>query len=154
MIPLVLLAAIAGCAHDPLEGAWRSQVQFSSGDFAAVKDLEFLYVFNRGGTMTESSNYDSAPPSPPAYGVWRSAGGRRYQATYVFYATKPPDETARQGWGGGWAPGGRGELSEQIGLSPDGRSFESKIKLRLFDASGKPIAGGGEAAGRGRRIDF
>src|SRR4051812_3339242 len=68
---LGVMAAVGGCASEPLEGAWRSRVQFSSGDFAPVKDLEFLYVFNRGGTMTESSNYDSLPPSPPAYGVWR-----------------------------------------------------------------------------------
>ena len=81
-LALLFAAAIlaAGCATstpapdsaEPLVGAWRSRIQFSSGDFAPVKDLEFLCVFNRGGTMTESSNYDSAPPVPPAYGVWRS----------------------------------------------------------------------------------
>ena len=38
-----------------------------------MKDLEFMYVFNVGGTMTASSNYDGAPPVPPAYGVWRRA---------------------------------------------------------------------------------
>ena len=36
-----------------------------------TKDLEFMYAFNVSGTMTESSNYDAAPPVPPAYGVWK-----------------------------------------------------------------------------------
>jgi len=56
--------------------------------------------------MTESSNYDGSPPVPPAYGVWRSAGERRYEAKYTYYWTKPPstfDEIAK---GSGWAPGG------------------------------------------------
>src|SRR4051812_33684080 len=44
---------------DGLTGAWRSKIQFTTGSFAAVKDLEFMYVFNAGGTMTESSNYDA-----------------------------------------------------------------------------------------------
>ena len=35
---------------------------------AAMKNLEFMYVFDADGTMTESSNYDSFPPGPPAYG--------------------------------------------------------------------------------------
>ena len=55
---------------DFLVGAWRGEVQFETGAFAAVPDLEFLYVFNAHGTMTESSNYDAAPPVTPAYGVW------------------------------------------------------------------------------------
>jgi hypothetical protein len=147
---LAVLTTLGACAHEPLEGAWRSQVQFSSGDFAQVKDLEFLYVFNHAGTMTESSNYDSAPPVPPAYGVWRCVGQQRYEAKYIFYTTKPPEQQIVQGW----RPSGSGELTEQIGLSADGKSLESKIKLQLFDASGKPIAGGGEATGRGKRIHF
>src|SRR5258705_377512 len=86
----VILAFLCGCASERLVGAWRSEVRFTSGDFAAVKDLEFLFVFNRGGTMTESSNYDSAPPVPPAYGVWRATGGRTFRSKYLFYTTKPP----------------------------------------------------------------
>jgi hypothetical protein len=39
-----------------------------------------MYVFNTGGTMTESSNYDGAPPVPPAYGVWRSVGPNEFEA--------------------------------------------------------------------------
>ena len=54
---------------DELVGAWRSNVQFKSGAFASITDLEFMYVFNAGGTLTESSNYDGVPPVPPAYGV-------------------------------------------------------------------------------------
>jgi len=71
------IAVLAGCApgrsdsNESLMGAWRSQVQFTSGPFATVRDLEFMYVVHADGTLTESSNYDAAPPVPPAYGVWR-----------------------------------------------------------------------------------
>ena len=76
-VALLLLFLFASCSAAPstssaevaagnnLVGAWRSNLQFSEGTFAALKDLEFLYVFNAGGTMTESSNYDGAPPVPP-----------------------------------------------------------------------------------------
>ena len=30
-----------------------------------MKGLEFLYAYNAGGTMTESSNYDEAANSSP-----------------------------------------------------------------------------------------
>jgi hypothetical protein len=33
-------------------------MEFSTGAFASVKDLEFMYVFNYGGTMTESSKIE------------------------------------------------------------------------------------------------
>ena len=33
---------------DKMVGAWKGKVQFSSGSFAEVKDLEFMYVFNAG----------------------------------------------------------------------------------------------------------
>jgi hypothetical protein len=149
---LTPIAFLAGCAADPITGAWRSEVRFSSGDLAAAKDLEFLYVFNSGGTMTESSNYDSAPPVPPAYGVWRAVGARRFEAVYLFYTTKPPEKPDQiaQGWG----PAGRGELTERIDLAPDGQTFESTITLRLFDTSGHPAPGGGQGTGHATRIGF
>ena len=56
---------------DELVGAWKGKVQFTTGAFAEIKDFEFMYVFNVGGTMTESSNYDGVPPTPPAYGIWK-----------------------------------------------------------------------------------
>jgi len=67
---------------DNLVGAWQGKVQFKNGPYAAIKDLEFMYVFNVGGTMTESSNYDAAPPVPPAYGVWRKTGPHQFEAKY------------------------------------------------------------------------
>ena len=76
LVTLLIACCAAGCTHmreanEPgLVGAWRGKVQFTSGAFAATTNLEFCYVFNEGGTMTESSNYDGAPPVPPAYGVW------------------------------------------------------------------------------------
>src|SRR5688572_16652310 len=86
---MVALLVTAGCSPNPsvtsnspssLVGAWRSKLQFTSGAFAPIRDLEFLYVFNAGGTMTESSNYDGTPPVPPAYGVWRQTAPNEFEA--------------------------------------------------------------------------
>src|SRR6188768_4072718 len=93
---LLVSLGVAACSRDqaeasaPLVGAWRGSVQFTTGAFAMTKDLEFMYAFNAGGTMTESSNYDGAPPVPPAYGVWRRVGKQKFEAKYAYYWTKPP----------------------------------------------------------------
>jgi hypothetical protein len=177
----ILLAAVligAGCkVHTDLTwdddsragglvGAWRSHVQFESGAFASVKDLEFLYVFNTStasgqaigandwGTMTESSNYDGAPPVPPAYGIWRRVGPREFEAKYLFYSTKPPGKFEEITSGGGWMPAGHGELVEHITLSPDGQSFTSTIQYDAFDVNNNPIEGGGPATGNAKRIGW
>jgi hypothetical protein len=155
-LPVVLILT-AGCAtpdNGDLVGAWRSKLQFQSGDFAAIRDLEFMYVFNPGGTMTESSNYDAAPPVAPAYGVWRATGPGRYEARYEFFVTRAPDSLAFLVKGGGWLPAGRGILTEEITLAEDGRRFTSQVRYAPFDAAGKPCAGGGEAIGHGERIGF
>lgn len=156
---LLLALTPAGCARAPvagdrpaLVGAWRSKIQFESGAFASVKDLEFMYVFNSGGTMTESSNYDGAPPVPPAYGVWRDVGPGQYEARYEFYATRPPAGLPDLFGGGGWLPSGRGVFVERIRVSAAGDSFTSTLRCDLFDQTGKPIPGGGEAEGRAVRI--
>ena len=137
-----------------LTGAWHGNVQFTSGAYAGIKDAEFMYVFNAGGTMTESSNYDASPPGPPAYGVWKRTGARQYEARYEFFVNKSPanfDDIAK---GGGWAPDGHGVLTEKVTLSADGKSFESTIHYELFDRQGKRIAGGGEAACKAERMSF
>jgi hypothetical protein len=137
-----------------LVGQWRATLQFSSGAFAPVKDLEFMYVFNPGGTMTESSNYDAAPPVPPAYGIWRKVGPREFEAKYEFYVTKAPAAFAEIAKGSGWSPAGRGVFVERIALSEDGGTFTSKIRYDQYDTAGKPAEGGGEATGRGVRLRF
>jgi len=97
LVTLLIACCAAGCSHMRetnecgLVGAWRGKVQFTSGAFAATTNLEFCYVFNEGGTMTESSNYDGAPPVPPAYGVWCKCGDRRFQAKYLYFWTKAPN---------------------------------------------------------------
>jgi hypothetical protein len=139
---------------DTLVGAWRSQIHFSSGAFAPMKDLEFMYVFNQGGTMTESSNYDAAPPVPPAYGVWRATGPRQFELKYLFYVTRAPEKLDAITSGGGWMPAGWGEFTERITLSQDGKTFTSSMKYVAFYQSGKPVEGGGEANCSGRRIGF
>jgi hypothetical protein len=133
---------------EPLVGAWRGPAQFSSGPYAEVKDLELMYVFHADGTMTESSNYDGAPPVPPAYGAWKRTGPRQYEAHYEFYAVKPPASLDEIPKGGGWGPDGRGVLTQRITLSDDGRTFESTIRMEVFDKLGKPAAGSGSAVAR------
>ena len=145
------LAASANPAVD-LVGEWRAQLQFTTGAFAPIKDLEFMYVVHPDGTLTESSNYDAAPPVPPAYGVWRGDGLGRFQLHYEFYTTAAPKPGA--GLGGGWPPAGRGLLDETLVLAPDGRTFSSQIRLVMLDAQGRPTGDGGEARGRGQRIGF
>jgi hypothetical protein len=96
-----------------LFGAWRASVDVHSGAFAAAKGLEFMYVFHSDRTMIESSNYDAAPPVPPAYGVWRMIPGRgnEFEAKYEFFTTapSPPDQFKT---GAGWLPSGRGTRIE------------------------------------------
>ena len=44
--------------------------QFTTGDFAEAKDLEFVDAFAADGTITQSSNYDAAClPVPPECGI-------------------------------------------------------------------------------------
>jgi hypothetical protein len=137
-----------------LVGQWRAQLRFGSGDFAAVSDLEFMYVFNLGGTMMESSNYDGAPPVPPAYGIWRQVGPARFEARYEFYPTRAPARLEDLTSGSGWLPAGRGMFSEAITVSDDGETFASRIRYEALDRAGKPVEGGGEGTGRGIRLRF
>ncbi len=141
-------------ATDSLAGAWQGKVQFTTGAFAAVKDLEFMYAFHAGGTMNESSNYDGAPPAPPAYGVWRKVAPRKYEAKYRFFQPKAVASAEELIKGGGWAPDGYGILTQKLTLSADGNSFDSKLTLKLFSKDGKAIDGGGEATASGKRIRF
>lgn len=138
-----------------LAGAWRSKVVFRNGPLAEMKDLEFLYAYNVGGTMTESSNYDEAAnSSPPAYGVWRQIDRQRFETKYVFYTTKPSAPGDGAPTSSDWWPAGRGVLTETITLSDDGRTYTSVIALATYDRTDTPIAGSGEGTGAGTRIVF
>ena len=137
-----------------LAGAWKAKVQFKSGMLADWKGLQFMYAFNQGGTMTESSNYDGSPPGPPAYGVWRKTGARQFEARYEVWLTKsekPLEEIAK---GGGWLPDGHGILSEKITLSADGKSFKSIIRWDSSDQAGKAVESAIEGVGEGKRMGF
>jgi hypothetical protein len=140
-------------AHD-LTGAWRSKITFHDGPFAAIKDLEFLYVFNAGGTMTESSNYDAAPPVPPAYGIWRKTERNEFEAKYEFYLTKALRRGEAAESSDGWLPAGRGVLTEKLSLSEDGRRLTSNIRYEILDPMDKPSEGGGVATGEAVRLGF
>jgi hypothetical protein len=141
-------------ADDHLTGAWRAKVQFKSGTFSSIKDLEFMYVFNSGGTMIESSNYDASPPVPPAYGVWRMVHPRQYEAKYIFYITKAPRTFKDISGGGGWSPGGSGVFVDTITLSKDGKTFTSTIRLDMINEMGKAIESNSEAEAQAVRISF
>ena len=144
----------AGAAHGSLAGAWRARMRFTSGAFVEMKDLEFSYVYNEGGTLTESSNYDAAPPVPPAYGIWRRTGANRFQSKYVFYITRAPASFQEITKGGGWAPDGHGVFTEEITLGADGNSYTAQVSYVAFDGNGKPAEGGGEGTATGTRITF
>jgi hypothetical protein len=144
----------AGPGELELVGQWRARLDFQSGDFAAVGDLEFMYAFNAGGTLTESSNYDAAPPVPPAYGIWRRTGPDRFEAKYEFYPTSAPGGLDDITSGGGWPPAGRGVFTEAITIAAGGDSFTSTMLYEIFDAEGNPVEGGGTATGRGVRLRF
>jgi hypothetical protein len=152
-MPGTCLAQAANDSDD-LAGAWRGAMQFTTGGFAGTKDLELMYAFAAGGTMTESSNYDAAPPVPPAYGVWRKVGARKYEAKYQFFQTRVVSSADQLVKVGGWAPNGYGVISQTFTLSADGMTFDSRATLELFDQQGKPMAGGGEATAKGARIGF
>jgi len=146
--------APGGKAAPLLTGAWRAQMRFKGGAFADVKDLEFMYVYNAGGTLTESSNYDAAPPVPPAYGIWRHTGANHFQSKYVFYVTKAPASFQDITKGGGWSPDGSGVFTEEITVSADGNSYTAKVTYVAYDVNGKVAEGGGEGSATGTRIRF
>ena len=169
LLPLLFVGLLAACTAQapggaqpvthvslpPLTGAWRASIDVKSGALTEAKGLEFMYVFNSDHTLSESSNYDAAPPVPPAYGVWRSVpgSGAVFEAKYEFFTTAPsPQEEFKSG--AGWLPSGRGVFTERITVAPDGRTFTSAIRYELHDPMGAAIEGGGEATGRGVRIDF
>ncbi|MES2306561.1 MAG: hypothetical protein V4558_13715 [Gemmatimonadota bacterium] len=167
LVALVAVLLIAGCRNGPsaqpaasvdastLVGAWRSTIAFRTGPLAGMKNLEFLYAYNAGGTMTESSNYDEAAnSSPPAYGVWKAVKPRTFETKYLFFTTATPDSGDAAVKGGDWWPAGHGVLTETITLSEDAQSYTSTIKLTIFDKAGKPIAGDGDGIGTGVRIVF
>jgi hypothetical protein len=145
---------VLGQPNDDLTGAWHGHVQFTTGAFAEVKDLAFMYVFNAGGTMTESSNYDGVPPVPPAYGVWKKVGPRQYTAKYLFYWTKPPADLTEITKGGGWLPGGHGVLVQKITVAADGNSFDSTLTLEMFDPQGKSTDAASQATAQAVRIEI
>ena len=143
-----------GGAAPGLAGAWRGKVQFSDGPYASMKDMEFLYAFNAGGTMTESSNYDASPPVTPAYGVWRETSPGHFEAKYVFYNTKPPARLQDLP-AGGWLRAGSGVLVETITLAADGQSYDARIAMDLTDENGKPAPEGtSHATVHATRIKF
>jgi len=148
------LQTSASADRGVLTGAWRSKIVFRSGPLAGMKDLEFLYAYNAGGTMTESSNYDEAAnSSPPAYGVWKQVDVHTFETKYLFYTTKAPGPGDGAPNSSDWWPAGHGVLTETITLSDDGQTYASTVKLATFDTAGTPSAGG-EGTGAGTRIVF
>jgi len=92
--------------------------------------------------------------SPTRVGEWRRDRVGRFAARYTFFTTNPPANVGSLASGGGWRPAGSGVLAEAITLGADGKSYDSAMTLRLFDASGKPVTGGGEAVVHAIRAGF
>jgi hypothetical protein len=165
MLSGVVLAGATGCSDAvsepvaqapktttaPLIGAWRTTVQFKSGALSDLHDLEFMYSFNEGGTLTQSSNYDGTPPVPPAYGVWRQTGPRTFELKYAFYS---PPKFVKSGKTAAWVPTGRGLYTEKMEISADGHSYSSTIVYDCVGPNGAPVAGGGEGEAHGTRSTF
>ena len=139
---------------DTLTGAWRSKVHFNGAIFSSITNFEFMYVFNAGGTMTESSNYDALPPGMPAYGEWRKVGPRKYEAKYTVFTIKSPDAFAEVGKNGGWFSSGSAVIAEKITLSDDGKSYTAVISYTEFDQAGQPTKNNAEGTVSGVRMGF
>lgn len=159
-ITLLLSLVLFSCAEnkntpsDKIVGAWKGKVQFNTGVYAEIKDFEFMYVFNSGGTMTESSNYDGVPPTPPAYGIWKKTGEKEYETRYEFYWNNVPASYEELVKAGGFTNAGYGVLSEKITLSDDGKSYSSTIRFNLFDKDGKQTVTNEEGTVEAKRIEF
>lgn len=136
-----------------LVGSWRAKVQFLDGPYSSIKDLEFMYLFHSDGTMLESSNYDAAPPVPPAYGIWRPIGEHKFEAKYEFYPTRYPDTSEHLPEGTGWLPGGRGVLVDTISVASDGQTFSSRTHLTMYN-TGDSVVDVSRADGHGSRMKF
>lgn len=136
-------------------GAWRASVAVRSGALATTRDRQFHYVFHAVRAVNRSANYDAAPVVPPAYGVWRpvAGAGTVFEAKSEFFTTAVSPQDQFQA-GAGWLPPGRVVFTERITVAPDGRTFTSAIRYQVFDATGGVLEGGGDAIGRGTRIDF
>jgi len=156
LISLVIFSCTQDNTLQPEEivGTWKGKVQFTTGVYAEIKDFEFMYAFNSGGTMTESSNYDGVPPTPPAYGIWKKTGAKEYETRYEFYWNKVPDSYEELVKAGGFTNVGYGVLSEKITLSDDGKSYGSTIKFSLFDQSGKQAVINEEGTVEAKRMGF
>ena len=146
VLPAFLLSVLLSCVEEKMPqaekiiGEWKGKVQFKSGMFASIKDLEFMRVFNYGGTLTESSNYDGVPPVPPAYGIWKKTGEKTYEAKYEFYTTNLPGSFEDLKSSGGFSPSGYGIITETITLNADRNSYSSLIMMALFDKTGNHIS--------------
>ncbi len=157
---IFILAGSFSCSEeknpqpDKIVGAWKGKVQFKTGVYSEIKDFEFMWVFNSGGTMTESSNYDGVPPTPPAYGIWKKTGDKQYEARYEFYWNNVPASYEELAKTGGFPNAGYGVLSEKIILSEDGKSYNSTIKFNLFDQTGKQTVFNDEATAEAKRMEF
>jgi hypothetical protein len=135
-------------AQRGLEGAWRVQVTVESGPFRGSQ--QFLVMYSAGGGMVESSNFDEAPPVPPAYGSWVASGESGFRSTYVFFTTEAVD---RLDAGAGWEFSGSGKFRESITVGPSGNDYTSRLSYELYDTADAPLAGqSGEGYGVGRRI--
>jgi hypothetical protein len=107
-------------------------------------------MYSAGGGMMESSNFDAAPPVPPAYGSWATSVDGGFRSTYVFFTTEAVD---RLDAGAGWEFSGSGKFREAITVGPNGDDYSSRLSYELYDTADALLAGqSGEGYAVGRRI--
>ena len=79
--------------------------------------------------------------------------GTTWEAKYEFFTTAPsPPEPFKAG--AGWLPSDAASSPSGSRSHPMGGRSRRLSATSLFDAKGAAIEGGGEATGRGVRIDF
>jgi hypothetical protein len=135
MHTLLLIAAMVpatGHASPPptaIQGVWDSTVTLASCLDPAIVLVSFraLNQFNPHGSLIATSQI--APP--PSLGAWEWLGGQRYRAKFRF-----------QRFGVGGVFEGMTQVSREIQLGADRRSFTSVVATELFDLTDTLFARG------------
>jgi hypothetical protein len=138
LIAISLIACTQAPTPSPMKGAWESHVAFTGGALRADEESAISLCLQRRRNDDRVIELRRRPPDPPAYGVWKEVSPNRFQLKYIFYVTKPPSRFEELVGGQGWLPNGHGVITEDITLSADGNSWQSKIHWDAFDMDGKP----------------
>jgi hypothetical protein len=137
MLPLAGFAAGPGAGPSTaavpsagaIEGVWDSKVTLVSCQDPTVQIASFraLNQFDHHGALVATSQV--APP--PSLGKWKWLGGRKYRATFRF-----------QRFGAGGTFEGLTQVTREIQLASNGKSFAGVVATELYDLSDTLFATG------------